>query len=243
MRLGRLTIAAALLLLSVPLPAAEPDLAALSLQLQSESFTVRQSAERKLTAIGSEIVEQAIASVAPPPTVPPGTDLSDYFAAMSGTVDKELQRQFYDHLAKRLDREGSFRVERVRTHLARERTKRMLPIRAKYPSALSEEEAKLVQGFTGGFRDGGPWFEAAYRNQSASAITSVRIRLRLTNKKTFEKSEQEFVLGSGRDAIVPGGVGKWSTLVDSFRSSEQDYYWQTVAVYGFPLAAEGTQPK
>lgn len=209
----------------------EPDVAALARRLDADAFAVRERAEQALLRLGEEVVDRSLADVQSPPEGPYGTDLSAYFAGIAAAAGADLKRRIYDRCAGPLELEGRFRLDRIRRTLAKRIDERILPLRAKYPTELPADQAKLVHGYTGGFRGAERWFDASYRNGSKYVVTAVRIQVRLEHKG--KKIEQQALLGAKSKPIPPGGSATWSAEIEQPRGASYDFFWQTVAVYGY----------
>jgi hypothetical protein len=236
----RLVCIIGLLLASIPAlssagePTSEAKIAAWIAELDSNDFARRQTAETKLIQLGRQSLDAALADRAAPQEGPIGTDFTPYFDALETRIEEHLERELFRHVPAGVPLEAQFRLERIRATLASETSERLNRLRAKYPVPIPEDQAKRVHGYTGGFRDDQPWFDAKYRNGSTYAITAVRVLVRLTHKTTSEKSEQEIILSSEDKPLLPGREASWSAKVDRSRSSEHNFYWQTQAVYGYP---------
>jgi|GEM_PF-4234116 len=209
------------------------DLTKLSQQLEDDRFAVRQSAQRRLTAIGLQQVAQAFAEIEPPPSGPLGTDRSEYFEALTADAQRHLQQHFFARLPESREVEGLLRLERIRRDLTAEIDERVTRIRAKYPEKLPDDQARLVEGITGGFRDQERWFDASYHNRSSFAITATRVQLRV--ELQGKKIEKEILLGGSSKPIPAGSSGTWSAEVEPLREGTYDIFWRTVAVYGYPV--------
>ena len=213
------------------------EIARLSRQLDADTFAARQAAERRLAEIGRSLAEQALADIEPPPEAPYGADRSDYFARIEADAQQQLRQRFYDHLAPQQEVEGRLRLRQIRSGLTLQIQERVLRLRAGFPQQLSDDERKLVEGYTGGFGKSPRWFEASYRNGSKFVITAARIHLRM--QKDGKNFEHEILVGTSGSPIPPGSSGTWSGAVDAPAGASYEFFWRTIAVYGFPA---GKQP-
>lgn len=211
-----------------------PDIDTLFQQLEHDEFVVRERAERRLLEFGRSLVDEAFSEVKPPPESPYGADLSAWFKEISSSAESQVKKQLYDRVSPALDVEGRFRVERIRRGLSGKINARLLELRARYPMELPEDQARLVHGYTGGFRGKEKWFDASYRNGSACMVTAVRVQLRIEHKG--KKVEHEILLGRTNEPIQPNGSATWSAEVELPPGATYGFFWRTVAVYGYPTS-------
>jgi hypothetical protein len=223
---------AALFCLLLPTGAAEAvDFAALAGQLDSEQFREREAAEQAIVAGGLKIVSAAFAA-APLPENATADQTDRHFARLEADLRSVLHRQVYRHLDERTGLEARYRAERVRLAIDRRLLGELARAQVGLSKRLSADIVEKVYGYTGGFRDGTTWFDAEYGNNSQLTVSSIRILVRLTHKRTGEKTEKEVVLASPAGPLRPGEKAVWSADVGMSYTSEHDFYWETRAVFG-----------
>ena len=160
-----------------------------------------------------------------------------FFAKLSENLEGALQQGLYDHLDNLDSPEAIFRVRRVRIATSRVSTERFSALRGRYPVPLPVKDAERVYGYTGGFRDSMPWFDASYQNGSTFTVTSIHILVRITHRDTAEIMERVAVLGESERPIPPGSSAKWSVEVGITRSADHEFFWKTLSVRGLPAPA------
>jgi hypothetical protein len=207
------------------------DIGRLAAALDSDDFAVREQAEERLVAEGLKTVERLIES-SPLPEGATDPDADRHFENLANQVETELAKSLYRHLDALAGLEPRYRAQRIRRTLASKTQSRLRLDQAGFNRRLPAAVAEQVHGYTGGFREGTTWFDAEYTNNSRATVTSIRILVRLTHKKTGEKTEREGVLGVGQPPLAPGQTVSWSADVGMAQTRDHDFFWDTVAIYG-----------
>jgi hypothetical protein len=155
-----------------------------------------------------------------------------HFEQLAARLEAELAHSLYRHLDRLPGLESRYRAAQVRQTIEREAQDRLRRAQAAFPRRLPDEVAAQVRGHTGGFREGTTWFDAQFSNQSPCTVTSIRILVRTTDKRTGKKTEREAMLGTSQSPLLTGQTVTWSTDVRIERRSRHEFFWETLAVYG-----------
>jgi len=206
--------------------------ARLAQRLVDDRFAVRQSAHRRLMELGVQEVAAAFADIEPPPADPYGADRSEYFDRLTERVTRHVEQNFFALLPPCDEVEGQLRLARLRRDITSKIDDRVSSIRARYPEPLPEDQARLVEGYTGGVRADQLWFDASYNNRSRYVITAARIQIRIEHEG--RKIDKEILVGQHSKPIPPGASGTWSAEIEPLREGKYDSFWRTLAVYGYP---------
>jgi hypothetical protein len=214
------------------------EVASLVAGLDSETFGERERAEKELREAGQAIVDQALDSS----VLPVGAadaEIDRHFEKLASEVRAALQEKLYAQLDALAGFEARFRAKRVREGVERHRAERLRWVAKSFTKRLPAAEAEKVYGYTGGFREGTSWFDTKFGNNSPYTVTSIRILVRLTDKRTGKVTEREATLGTGQPPLAPGQSANWSVDTGMQRTSGDEFFWNTVAVYGLPPVADG----
>ena len=212
--------------------AAAVDFAALAAGLDSEQFDQRDSAEQALLEGGLKIVSDAFAA-APLPQDADDDQVDRHFAKLQADIRSALEKLIYRHLDGLTGTEARFRAQRLREMIDRQLLDELARAQVGLSRRLPEVIAEKVFGYTGGFRDGTTWFDAQFGNNSQYTVTSIRILVRLTHKETGAKTERQIALTS-KDPLHPGEKAVWSADVGMAQTSNHEFFWDTLAIFGVP---------
>ncbi|HUT28447.1 MAG TPA: hypothetical protein VMX13_01550 [Sedimentisphaerales bacterium] len=103
------------------------------------------------------------------------------------------------------------------------------PVSTTLPAAI----VKKVHGVTGGFwLEDSTWFTAEFHNSSEYTITTVAIKIRLTDKKTEEVKWYQVILGPPGSLIPPGQTAVLSADVGVTRKGKE-FFWDVVEMEGY----------
>ncbi|HZL87273.1 MAG TPA: hypothetical protein VFB96_02765 [Pirellulaceae bacterium] len=212
------------------------DVSALAADLDSDQFERRENAEQALLQEGLSVIDQTLGSEALPERAT-DADIELHFQKSAEDLKSALEKRLFRHLAGLEGLEPRYRADRIRKAIERAAAVRFSQAKAKFPSRLPKADAERVYGNTGGFRDGTTWFDAEFHNDSSYTVTSIQILVRITDKRTGEKTEKTAVLGRSESPLRPGDSVTWSSDVGMAQASHHEFFWDTRAVFGTPPIA------
>ncbi|HEX5104441.1 MAG TPA: hypothetical protein VFV87_11550 [Pirellulaceae bacterium] len=210
---------------------AAADISRLAAGLESEQFAERELAERELLELGLAVVDESLNSAVLPENAT-DADADQHFTKLGGVVRALLQEKLYVHLDRLQGLESQFRASRVRALIEQHFEHRLGGAQVGFAKRLPPAEAEKVHGYSGGFREGTTWFDTQFGNRSTFTVTSIRILVRLTDKQTGKKIERQATLGSDGAPLLPGQTVNWSVDLGIKRTSDDEFFWETVAIYG-----------
>jgi hypothetical protein len=226
------------------LPAASvvaDDLSELLAKLDSEAYAEREWAERQLVHAGSTIVAR-ILDDATLPADRTDAQAAAHFDKVTGELRSALDEKIYRRLNSLDGLEASYRARRIRRLVEQEAEMQLRRAQAGFPQRLPPTEASKMHGYTGGFREGTTWFDAHFGNNSSYLVTSIRILVRITHKRTGEKTERELDFSDPGAPLRPGESVNWSADVGFARSRDHEFFWDTLAVFGALPVPDDTEP-
>lgn len=216
------------------------DVPALVAALDSDDFTAREAAQQAIVTHGIDVLENLLQQTPPEKSSP--LTIHQQLNGLLGRVKATLERDIYAPLARGKSFEARYRGERIRTELENFQNKRLVEVFAKYPAKLPPDQQERVAGYTGGFRDEGPWFEGTFHNDSHFTVTAILALIRTTHKETGEVIQREVLFTPSDKPIAQGETVNWSADVGMQRTSKHDYFWDITAVYGLPIETPGAAP-
>lgn len=211
--------------------ASAADIASLAAGLDSERFGDRERAEKELLQAGLAIIDQALDSS----VLPNGAtdaDVERHFARLTEGLQSALKEKLYVHLDRLEGLEPRFRAASVRRAVEQHAEHRFSKTQEGFSRRLPPAEAEKVYGYTGGFREGTTWFDTKFGNNSIYTVTSIRILVRLTNKRTGKQTEKQATLGSDQAPLQLGQTVNWSVDIGIKRTNEDEFFWDTLGAYG-----------
>ena len=211
----------------------EVDLPALVAALDSDKFAAREAAQQAIVAHGLGVVENLLSQA--PPEDATTHAVHQHVNAQLARVNATLERDIYTPLARGNSFEARYRGEQVRATLESLKANRIAEILAQYPAKLPPDQQERVSGYTGGFRDEGPWFDAEFHNDSNFTVTQILALVRTTHKDTGVVVQREVLFTEADKPIAKGETVHWAAEVGMKRTQRHNFFWDIVAVYGLPI--------
>jgi hypothetical protein len=200
--------------------------------LDSDDFAAREAAQQAIVARGTELLDAMLASEPADETSPDA--IHRHIQAQFAKGAERLEREIYNPLQRAPSLEAKYRAAQIRAILEQVKAARLERALAPFPTRLPPDEMKRVAGYTGGFRDNGPWFDGKFHNDSNFTVTAILALIRTTHKDTGDVVEREVLFTEADKPIAKGEMVDWSADVGMQRTSKHDYFWDIVAVYGLP---------
>jgi hypothetical protein len=206
------------------------DVSALVAALDSDDFAAREAAQQAIVARGIELLDAMLASKPADKSSPHA--IHQHVQAQFAKGAESLEREIYNPLQRATSLEAKYRAAQIRATLEQLKAASLERALAHFPARLPPDEMKRVSGYTGGFRDEGPWFDGTFHNDSNFTVTAILALIRTTHKETGEVVEREVLFTEADKPIAKGEMVDWSADVGMRRTNKHNYFWDIVAVYG-----------